>query len=94
MKRIWDAQVLRFPRPFPSVQSAEDWVRTVIEADWLFSHGFDTLDIAAVFGMHEADACRAVSQGRAARRNPDGGDGNATAQSAATQTISSGSGQP
>jgi hypothetical protein len=68
MPRWPDDVVLSFPRPWPNGgQSHADWVRTVVEADWLFRHGLDTVDIGAALSLHEGDALRAVGQGRAAR---------------------------
>jgi hypothetical protein len=66
------------------------WIRIVLEADWLFRHGMDTVDIAAALGLHERDALRAVSQGRAARRNPNGGPSNAASVDCTTQVNAGG----
>jgi hypothetical protein len=57
------------------VWASADWVRIVVEADWLFRHGMDTVDIAAALGLREGDALRAVSQGREARRASEVRDG-------------------
>jgi hypothetical protein len=74
MPRWPEDVVLSFPRPWPSTRSNADWVRIVVEADWLFRHGLDTVDIGAALGLHERDALRAVSQGREARRNSSEGE--------------------
>jgi len=66
--------VLSFPRPSPCARCDADWLLTVVEADWLFRQGLDTVDIAAALGLHERDALRAVSQGREARRNSSEGE--------------------
>jgi hypothetical protein len=71
-----DLDVLSFPVPdeipFAWLRPHADWVRIVVEADWLFRQGLDTVDIAAALGLHERDALRAVSQGREARRASEG----------------------
>ena len=74
-----DPAVLSFSPPWPGGPgrirwSSADWVRTVVEADWLWRHGMDTVDIAAALGLHERDALRAVAQGREARRNSSEGE--------------------
>jgi hypothetical protein len=69
-----DPAVLSFPRSgwtpeFPVMRSDEDWILLVVEANWLWRHGMDTVDIAAALGLHERDALRAVAQGREVRRS-------------------------
>ena len=91
MPRWPDDVVLSFPRPWPSTRSNADWVRTVVEADWLFRHGLDTLDIAQALSIHERDAYRAVSQGREARRNPKE-NGNVTSEVGSTAQVNAGGG--
>jgi hypothetical protein len=76
MPRWPEAEVIWFSPPWPGVRvwASADWVRTVVEADWLWRHGADSVDIAAALGLREGDALRAVSQGRAARRNSSEGE--------------------
>jgi hypothetical protein len=91
MPRWPDEAVLSFPRPWPMAKLGlvrpADWVRIVVEADWLFRHGMDTVDIAAALGLREGDALRAVSQGREARIHPNEGASNATALRSTAEVI-------
>jgi len=64
----WPDPAVLWRRPRPTRRTPESWLRAVSEADWLWRHGMDTVDIAAALGLHERDALRAVVQGREARR--------------------------
>ena len=70
----WPDPAVLWWQPRPTRRTPESWLRAVVDADWLFRHGQDTVDIAAALGLHERDALRAVAQGREARRNSSEGE--------------------
>jgi hypothetical protein len=65
----WPDAAVLWRRPRPTRRTPDGWLRAVADADWLFRHGWDTVDIAEHLRMHERDALRAVVQGREARRS-------------------------
>lgn len=92
MTRWPDAEVIWFSPPWPGarVWPSAEWIRIVIDADWLFRHGWDSMDIAEGMGVHEAVVCRALAQARSARRQPDGGASNATSFDCTAKTNEGG----
>src|SRR5580765_2315513 len=75
----WPDPAVLWRRPRPTRRTPESWLLAVSDADWLFRHGWDTVDIAEHLRLHERDALRAVSQGREARRSSNGERANESA---------------